>query len=73
MDVKLLKKMRYYVRIRKQDNLYMLEKRYSTRNKWLATVKTDNLFAITRYKHNAWSALLYAFGYGAEILKRFRR
>ncbi|MFX0009683.1 MAG: hypothetical protein ACFE9R_05160 [Candidatus Hermodarchaeota archaeon] len=51
----------------------MLEKRYSIYNKWVMTRKTDNFFAIIRYKQNAWSALLYALGYGNKILKRYNR
>lgn len=73
MNTKLLKKMCKYVRITKQDDLYMLEKRYSVYNNWVLTRKTDNLFAIIRYKQNAWSALLYALGYGNKILKRYHR
>jgi hypothetical protein len=62
-----------YVRITKQDDLYMLEKRYSIYSKWCTTMKTDNFFAIMRYKLNAWSALLYALGFGKKILKRYNR
>jgi len=73
MNAKLLKKMGNYVRISKHDDIYMLGKRYSIYNKWCITRKSDNFFAITRYKHNAWSALLYALGYGHKILKRYNR
>jgi len=73
MNTKLLKKMYKYVRITKHDDLYMLEKRYSIYNKWCITMKTDNFFAIIRYKQNAWSALLYALGFGKKILKRYNR
>jgi hypothetical protein len=73
MNTKLLKKMGKYVRITKHDDLYVLEKRYSIYYKWCITMKTDNFFAIIRYKQNAWSALLYALGYGNKILKRYNR
>jgi hypothetical protein len=73
MNTKLLKKMGKYVRITKHDDLYMLEKRYSIYNKWCIIMKTDNFFAIIRYKQNAWSAFLYAFGFGNKILKRYNR
>ena len=73
MNTKLLKKMYKYVRITKHDDLYMLEKRYSIHNKWCITMKTDNFFAIIRYKQNAWSAFLYAFGFGNKILKRYNK
>jgi hypothetical protein len=73
MNTKLLKKMYKYVRITKHDDLYVLEKRYSIYNKWCITMKTDNLFALIRYKQNAWSALLYALGFGNKILRRYNR
>jgi hypothetical protein len=73
MNTKLLKKMCHYVRISKYDHLYMLEKRYSIYNKWCTTMKTDNFFALIRYKQDAWSALLYALGYGNKILKRYNK
>jgi hypothetical protein len=62
-----------YVRITRHGDLYMLEKRYSIYNKWRITMKTDNFFALVRYKQNAWSALLYALGFGNKILKRYNR
>jgi hypothetical protein len=73
MNTKLLKKMSKYVRITKHDDLFMLEKRYSIYNKWCIVMKTDNFFAIIRYKQNSWSAILYAFGFGNKILKRYNR
>jgi len=73
MNTKLLKKMYKYVRITRHNDLYILEKRYSTYNKWYVTMRTDNFFAIIRYKLDAWSALLYALGFGNEILKRYNR
>jgi len=73
MNTKLLKKMYKYVRITRHNDLYILEKRYSTYNKWCVTMRTDNFFAIIRYKLDAWSALLYALGFGNEILKRYNR
>lgn len=73
MNTKLLKKMYHYVKITKNGNLYLLGKRYSRFNTWCITMKTNDSFAITRYKHNAWSALLYSFGYGNKILKRYKR
>jgi hypothetical protein len=53
--------------------MYMIEKRFSIYYKWCITMKTDNFFTLIRYKHNAWSALLYAFGYGNKILMRYNR
>jgi hypothetical protein len=73
MNTKLLKKMYKYVRITKHNDLYMLEKRYSIYNIWCITLRTDNFFAIIRYKLDAWSALLYALGFGNKILKRYHR
>lgn len=73
MNTKLLKKMCHYVRISRYKDLYILEKRYSKYNKWHITMKSYNFFAILRYKQNAWSALLYALGYGNKILKRYNR
>ena len=73
MNARLLKKMSHYVRITQLDGLYTLEKRYSIYSKWRITMKTDNFFAIIRYKQNSWSALLYAFGYGNKILMRYNR
>jgi hypothetical protein len=72
MNTILLKKISRYVRITEQGNFYMLEKRYSIFNKWYITMKTDNFFAIIRYKQNAWSALLYILGFGNKILKRYK-
>jgi hypothetical protein len=73
MNTRLLKKLLNYVRITKHGDIYMLEKRYSIYSKWCITMKTDSFFAIIRYKHNAWSALFYALGYGNKILKRYNR
>ena len=73
MNTKLLKKMCKYVRITRHGDSYMLEKRYSIFNRWCTTMKTDNFFAVIRYKQNAWSALLYALGFGNKILKRYNR
>jgi hypothetical protein len=73
MNTKLLKKMCKYVRITKHNDLYMLEKRYSIYSRWCITMKTDNFFALIRYKQNAWSSLLYALGFGNKILKRYNR
>ena len=73
MDARLLKKMSSYVKITKQSNMYVLEKRYSTYKKWCITTKTDSFFAVVRHKHDAWSALLYALGYGHKILERYNR
>jgi hypothetical protein len=73
MNTKLLKKMYKYVRITRHNDLYMLEKRYSIYNRWCITVRADNFYAIIRYKLDAWSALLYALGFGNRILKRYHR